>query len=654
MKKWILLYVAIACPVLLQADPVRNALDHSESKDAHPGANYLVLFDSTKVDVQESGLSYVTMHRLYKVFNASGARDLSVITIGYDPLSAYVEIREVTIYRKDGSIEKLDTANVLDYPAPARAIYWGAREKMIEVGRLEPGDAVDVHLFRKGFTYALLEAGQKDDERYIPPMRGHFYDIVEFWNREPMQEKVYQTSIPKDKTVQFEFYNGEARCSAVLRDGKMIYTFAKKDIRPVKREPWMVAPSDVAPKLLISTSPDWNAKSAWFYNVNEDYGSFDVTPEIQDKVDEILTEAKSEMDSISLLTHWVADEIRYSGVSMGEGEGYTLHKGEMTFLDRCGVCKDKAGMLVTMLRAAGFESYAAMTMAGSRIDYIPADQFNHSVTVVKQKNGTYLLLDPTWVPFLRELWSSAEQQQNYLLGVPETADLMITPVSPPENHYLYMNGNSEILENGTLQGNITITAEGQSDAALRRMFTGSPVSRWEKNIEAEIKKEHPRAVLTHISYDDPYDYMSGPIRLDITYEIPEYAVVTEEEIIFTPFAATEIFMRGMSHMHQNTNLEEREHAFRDRCSRLVRLHEQVRLPCKTTAVFLPEAEAFQSEAASFKGGYDLDPEANRLTLSEEITLNKRIYPSHEWPGYRKAVESQKTFAENPVILKIEK
>ena len=97
-------------------------------------------------------------------------------------------------------------------------------------------------------------------------------------------------------------------------------------------------------------------------------------------------------------------------------------------------------MLITMLRAAGFESYAAMTMAGSRIDYIPADQFNHSVTVVKLRNGNYKILDPTWVPFLRELWSSAEQQQNYLMGLPEGADLMETPISAPDNHFFRIKG----------------------------------------------------------------------------------------------------------------------------------------------------------------------------------------------------------------------
>ena len=123
-----------------------------------------------------------------------------------------------------------------------------------------------------------------------------------------------------------------------------------------------------------------------------------VTPEVKKKVDELLAGVTDEERQIEILTHWVADEVRYTGISMGWGEGYTLHKGEMTFPDRCGVCKDKAGMLVTMLRAAGFESYAAMTMAGSRIDYIPADQFNHSVTVVKRRTASTTCSIPPGCP----------------------------------------------------------------------------------------------------------------------------------------------------------------------------------------------------------------------------------------------------------------
>ena len=49
------------------------------------------------------------------------------------------------------------------------------------------------------------------------------------------------------------------------------------------------------------------------------------------------------MEKIAVLTHWVADNIRYSGISMGKGEGFTLHNLKMNYTDRCGVCKDIAG-----------------------------------------------------------------------------------------------------------------------------------------------------------------------------------------------------------------------------------------------------------------------------------------------------------------------
>ena len=643
----ILLMIAMTSFLPAGRSQVRDLIEKAGTTEDYPGSHNLIIFDSTDVNVQPSGLSYVNMHKLVKVLTPSGAKENAVITVGYDPQSAYVEIRKATVYRADGRTHELDISEVLDYPAPARAIYWGAREKMLEVGRLEPGDALEIYMFRKGFTYALLY--DEEDEKYIPPMRGHFYDIVEFWSRDHTLEKVYRVYMPSDKFLQYEFYHGDVRSSLVKRGDEHIYTFTKTDFSQPEREPNMVAPSDEFPKLLLSTSPDWNAKSLWFYGVNEDYGSFDVTPEVQEKVDELLANAGDEMDSVSVLTHWVADNIRYSGISMGEGEGYTLHKGEMTYADRCGVCKDKAGMLVTMLRAAGFESYPAMTMAGSRIDYIPADQFNHSVTVVKLSDGEYHLLDPTWVPFVRELWSSLEQQQNYLLGVPEGADLMITPVSPPENHYFRLSGNSELAPDGTLTGTLTLDAEGQSDAAIRRMFTGNFISEWEDALSQQILREHPRAVITSMDFGEPYEYLEGPLHIELEYTIPGYAVVTEDEIIMTPMALSGIFRRAMPHLYINTDLKERKYAFRDRCSRQVELDETVVLPFAADLVYSPETNLTSGEAASFKGGYSTD--GNKLIATGSLKLYKRIYEPGDWGSFREAVVYHKNMANNPVILR---
>lgn len=622
-------------------------IKNSGDASAYPGQNTLVIFDSTDVDMQPTGLTYVKAHKLVKILTDEGAKQNHVIKFGYDPLSAFVEIQGVTVYRKDGSIETIDLSKVQDYPAPARAIYWGAREIMIGVGRLQPGDALDILMFRKGFTYALLYG---DDDKYIPPMKGHYYDIIEFWSSDPVITKVYRVKVPQDKYLQYEFYNGEITSSVYLENGKWVYTFTKKNLQPPKRESNMVADSDVFPELLLSTSPDWKAKSLWFHKVNEDFGSFETTPDITAKVNEILKGAASEMDSVSRLTHWVADEIRYSGISMGEGEGFTLHKGEMTFTDRCGVCKDKAGMLITMLRAAGFESYPAMTMAGSRIDYIPADQFNHCVTVVKLSDEQYHLLDPTWVPFIRELWSSAEQQQNYLMGVPEGWDLSITPVSNPENHYIHIEGNTELLENGTLKGSLVLTAEGQSDGSIRRSFTGNFVSDWQDAMERELLRVSPAAKVASVDYGNPYVYMSGPIRVTISFEIPDYAIVTDEELIFIPLLSRPVFKNSMGHLFLNTDLKERKYPFRDRCSRLVEINENVKLYAGKNIIKAPGNMELKGTTASFNGSITLT--GTDLSVNQKISLGKRIYETSDWKEVRDAVLAQMKYMDEPVIISL--
>ena len=647
MRKILIIAVIILFGGKSNAGPIHDLIAKAGDASKFPNDALLVIFDSTLVDMQESGLTFVVTHNLSKVLNSKGAQELSSIKAGYDPLSAYIEFRKINIYRKDGSVITVDLKNVMDYPAPARAIYWGAREKIIGIGRLEPGDAVEIILFKKGFTYALL---QDDDDKYIPPMRGHFYDIVDFFDSSPVKEKVYEVAVPKTKTLQFQFYNGEAQVSSWIENEKVVYTFSKKDMIPLKTEPRMVAQSDVAPKLLLSTSPDWQTKSTWFYKVNEDFGSFDSTPEIKAKVNEILKDAGNELDSIARLTHWCADEIRYSGISMGCGEGFTLHKGAMTFNDRCGVCKDKAGMLITMLRAAGFKSYPAMTMAGSRIDYIPADQFNHCVTVVKLHNGKYKLLDPTWVPFIRELWSSAEQQQQYLMGIPEGADLGTTPLSDPANHYIKIDGTTDLLANGSLKGRFSISAEGQSDAAVRGLLRNYSQSVWFQNIEKEILKLWPQAVVTKADYTDPYNYRESAETISIEFTIPGFAMVKGKTLLFIPLSAAELFKSLQGQLGFETDLAERKYPFRDRCSKQVDIHETMTLPVNSKAGRIPVFLSAGSNTASYKGGYSFS--GNVLEFTSKAVFSKRIYAATDWPEFRASVEAQNKFSEKAVIIEL--
>ncbi|MBQ2511546.1 MAG: DUF3857 and transglutaminase domain-containing protein [Bacteroidales bacterium] len=664
-KHTLLLFTALVCGGVL-----------AEAQDAVPRSRYadyntVTLYDSTGIYMEESGLSHVRTHRRVLMQTYAGCAKYSTIKMDYDPLSAYCEIDRLVVHRGRTEHDTLlwpgreMQRTVYDYVAPARMIYWGASQKMVEIGHLDPGDEVEVWTYKKGYTYALLTAESgvpstslngtfaslpESDERYVPPMKGHFYDIVPFWSDEPVKSKVYQVNILDSKALRYEVYNGslDIRRDNADEAGRSLYTFATRDeIMPLKREPRALANNDIQCKLLLSTSPDWQAKSRWFFGVNEDYGSFIPTPEVQQKVNELLAGAKDEMDSIARLTHWVADNIRYAGISMGEGEGFTLHNADMIYTDRCGVCKDKASMLVTFLRAAGFKAYAAMTMAGERIDRIAADQFNHSVCAVQMRDGHYEMLDPTWVPNVRELWSSAEQQQGYLIGTAEGCDLMVTPLSPAEKHYLRIVGESSIDMDGTLSGSITISAEGQSDASVRSVFRGSQRD-WRVALERELLAVAPAAEIVDIQYTDPERYLEQPVSITYKYRIPHYATVGKDVIAFVPLSARGLFRRAMGHLNFDLTPETRTQPFADRCSRLVDIRETITLPYAPSLLHYPMVDGIAHPAASF--GCGIQMEGNKVSFGEQAVFGKRLYDAEDWPVFRAVSLNQRTMSVTPLVL----
>lgn len=614
------------------------------------GADAVVLLDSTGVRFKDSGSGSFDIHQVIKVQTTEGALRHRVLKYDYDPLTAQAVFKDVKVYKADGTVRNIDLSTVCDYAAPARAIYWGARQIMVEVGALEPGDIIDYRIGKKGFTYALLTSPSFDEEdRFIPPMKGNFYDIVPFWVTYPTVSKIYTLDVPRDKEVQYEFYQGECHSSVRVDGDRKFMSFSVSDARPFGREPNMVDLFDVAPKLMLSSTPKWEDKSVWFSGVNEDYGSFEPTPEVEKKVAEILKGVTDEQRKIWLLTHWVADYMRYSGISMGEGEGYTLHNAKMNFTDRCGVCKDKASLLITMLRVAGFDAHPAMTMAGSRIESIPADHFNHCVVVVKLSNGVYTPLDPTWVPFTRENWSSAEQQQNYLPGLPEGSPLMLTPVSAPENHYLRLHVKTTLDKEGNLVGEYTVTAEGQSDASVRSPFTKSYVANWQKAMENEILSIDPEAKMLSVNYGkNPDYYLDAPIKITAKFSIPSYAVKTSDGALLYKPVSGRLYNRVKTFLRVNTNLPEREFGFKDSCSRLVEADENVTVP-KGMRLSSTSGENVSEEAADFTG--KIAQTGSTVNISTSIALKKRVYEAGDYPGFKKAVDAWKSIEDNIIVIK---
>ena len=620
----------------------------------HPGADHAVVFEHDVNKVKPSGVTDVDGYRLIKILTAEGCRDRSVLNWHYDPQSQFLEIREVSVLR-DGERIPVDVAQVHDLPAPQAAIYWRDRVKTLQLPRLRVGDGVEVRTFSKGFTYALLAqdggpaggaaaAEAPGDEKYIPPMPGQYFDIVLFRGDAPILEKRYELVLPKEKRLHAETYNGPLYSSVTYDEETTTYAWWCLDTDPRVHEPRQPDASDIVPKAVMATVESWEAKSRWFFDVNQ--GQFDVTPAIREKVDEVL-EAQglanaSEEKKAKALVHWVAQNIRYSGQTMGEGEGFTLHPGTMIFEQRSGVCKDIAGMLITMMRAAGLDSYAAMTMAGSRIDEVPADQFNHCVTALRLDDGTWQMYDPTWVPYNNDIWSKSETEQHYLIGSPQGETLARIDYSPPEESPLTMRHEAELADDGTLTGRLRLDGGGASDSRLRRIVNGSRKDELAGAVARMLAAVSPRVEGVEVAHRETDDF-SGDMWITIAYRIPRFAApVAGERRFASPLMTLAISDGNLFAGAGRAWEKERETDVLLWYTQLLDAEETIRLPRGWTLAGDVDLEPVDATYAAFRGGVEQD--GRDLEVTSRAEVRRRQIPPDGYAGFREAMDAVRALA----------
>lgn len=627
------------------------------SSETNGGADWVVVYDYARNFVKPTGVTYVESHIIHKILTTAGCRDRSVLGWSYDPQSSHVEIKEVNVIREGKKIP-VDISMVHDLPAPQRMIYWNDRVKTLQLPELMVGDGIEIMASRKGFTYALLggglhegETAAQDDEQYIPPMPGEYFDIVYFDEEVPVIEKIYILSLPSDKRLHSRVYNGPLYSATTYDEKRTEYQWWGLDIPPRIHEASQPASSDFVTKVVMATAESWEAKSRWFFDVNKN--QFEVTDDIREKVEEILKDAgvekASEERRAEVLLHWVAQNIRYSGQTMGEGEGFTLHPASMIFEQRSGVCKDIAGMLVAMMRAAGMNSFAAMTMAGSRIEDLPADQFNHCVCALMKDDGSIEMYDPTWVPNNNNIWSLLEAEQHYLVGTPEGEDLSRIKYSPPEESPLRIVHDAELGSDGTLKGRVRFSGSGAMDSRLRGlvnsrkkdmtlMFAGllAPVS---ERVEIE-------------GYDFPeIDDFSQDMWIELSYRIPKFSFDIDDGFEFRSPMMQVVLSNGRLFRAASAGYgAERKTDIFLYYTQLVDCIEKIKVPKGYKLVDPPASAIVDETYASFSGTSSMKKRV--VIINHRAEIRRRQIPPDGFAGFKKAIDEAREWSQ--VSFRVEK
>jgi len=647
------------CHGVVMADPPRPATEEEIKEliaaagdtEDYEKADLIYVLDEADVYVQKTGLATTEACQVVKVLTDGGVKSQSVLRWEFDADTYRITIVGARVHRQDGAVEDVDLGTLITQPAPQHMIYWGNQQHVLAIPRLAIGDTLEIRTSKIGFNIAYLGdspggGGGSGGACLEPPMPGHWYETTLFQSEHPILRKRYSVHMPKDMPVQYEVYNGELKSSLWFDGDHHVYTWTADDVPAVEREPGMVAFDDAVTKLVMATLEDWESKSRWFYEVNEP--QFEADDAIRAKVAEITAGLTSEEDKIAAVVHWVADNIRYYGTKRGPSEGYTLHRSIETFRDRGGVCKDKAGMAVTMLRVLGPEVYPALTMAGSEVEDIPADQFNHTITVMRNPDGSFRILDPTWVPLNRDLWSTLEQLQGLVYGTPEGQDLTLSPYYEPESNMRSVHSAAKLADDGSLTTRITFNLDGADCNRFRRTIHGYALPEQRGALEDGLNIA-PNARLETVQFTDPFDY-SRDAQIDLTVSAERYAAGGNGVHLFR----LPLMSHPLNNFFRATFMEakgpkERKYAVRFWATRLLRYEETIELPPGWRVARVPDDQTMDSPSASLK--FEAEPGDGRLTYRFELTLKKGVVPPEDYPEYRKAIDRMHELSNEWVVCR---
>jgi len=468
-----------------------------------------------------------------KVLTEKGKRDNRTLRQQfYVPYNTAV-VDRLEVIKPDGSVRPVDVAanakEGIDSSQMEMNIYDpNERVLTVSIPELDIGDVV--HSVVRVPTLRAFIPGEVVVEE--------FFEGVVFIRHIAMEVRM-----PEAKPLRHLFIRdpvaGTVKSS--VRPGEnhsLVYDWAVTDVPRMHEEPNMPTTDAILQRVMGSTIADWPAVSRWYWGLSKTHLEA-TTAEMRATVAKLTAGATTDPDRIKAIFYYVSKNVRYMGVTPEKDRpGFEPHDVSLTFGRKYGVCRDKAALLVSMLRSAGFHAYPVLvTVVGAdarRDPEVPDTYFVHAIVAVEQSKGDYLLMDPT-NENTRDLLPGYECNQSYLVCRPEGEGLRISPINPPEENMMRVQTTGALTNAGTIEAKSVLWFDGINDTVYRDYFANVKPDDRRRVMESLLKWVMPGASLNSLAItpDSMLD-MSAPLHIQMEFTVPGMATFGNREAIVSP------------------------------------------------------------------------------------------------------------------------
>lgn len=492
---------------------LNKSLEQAPPAQEYPQAGALILSCDESIEITSDGRQISDMRYLIKILNERGKEDFSEALIDYDSTYEKVELQYARTIRPDGSVADVgasrlrDVSKYMNFP-----LYSNARLFIISFPEIAVGSVIEYRV--KVYGNQLIN---KKDFVLDYPLQVS----------EPVLAANFTVSVPRQRPLHIKVINDEYNDFAAVtvpqkeqKEDRLIYKWQFKNIPQIIPEAEMPTGARVNPTILLSTFGQWQEVYDWWRDLAKD--RLRPNQAITDKVNELTRGKASLRDKARAIYEFCAKEVRYVAVEYGQA-GYQPHFADDIFANKYGDCKDKAVLLVTMMRQAGVPACLVLIPTNDNYNLLPdfpSALFDHAIAMVRL-DGSDIFVDPTAQTCAFGDLPTMDQGRRVLVFEDNGFKIIETPAFEAEHNFVKQELNIRVNPDESILARKVIRSAGFYDQAQRYWLLYTQPELIKQALKEKMQDISIGAQLKDYAIEN-LDDLDKPVVLRYDFSGPEY------------------------------------------------------------------------------------------------------------------------------------
>lgn len=588
-------------------DEIRSLINTQIKPGDYPEAPAIELLNRKMIQVFSDGSCFNYIHKIIKILNKKGIEEYGQI----DMLGTKnLKIKKSIVITPQG--EELEITEISG--------------KTISPPALEIGSIIEYE-----YTYS---------SRYHL-IGGYFYDSENFEYIVPILRKCYVISIPIDKKLKTYAYNIDLEFHQERYKDNNVYIWEAYNIPKIYFEKNLPGIGDFIKFIIVSTIPSWEYLARWEDSLVDD--QLEIDPQIKEKIFELIAGKQTEQEKVKAIYYFITKEVRYLSLKH-DVFGWKSKRSTKIFADRYGDCKDKAILMMAMLKEIGIKAYYALL---STRNYsllkkdIPAPYMNHAIVYIPELDGKQVnkFLDMTAIDYSYNSLPHTDEGVYAMVFKRPGYEFIKIPLSKANENVSNTNITIELVDE-KMEGKSSDALTGKLSGLYRGKLKDERLRR--KIIEDELNRYLPGNELIEYEILNENN-LEKPFVINCEFKVPSLL----SEIGHNQY--TLALIGKVNLVKELAPSKERHYDLELRFAGTYNLEEVVILPDGYIITRLPKDFKIENEFVSYEIKYS--KEKNNLKIERTFALLKSRIKKEDYYTFRRSLIKIDKIEQRNIVIK---